>query len=65
LVVGLFAGARRKEPDEKIDHDAGIVLHKKVGDVVLKDEILCYIHTNIGGLIDKAKEDIKKAYVIE
>ena len=63
--VSGYLGAGRKEPDEKIDHDAGIVLQKKVGDVVLKDEILCYIHTNIGGLIDKAKEDIKRAYYIE
>lgn len=64
-IVSGYLGAGRKEADEIIDHTAGIVFKKKVGDVVIKDEILCYIHTNREEMIDKAIEDIKEAYIIE
>ena len=64
-IVSGYLGAGRKEADEEIDHDAGIVLKKKVGDVVIDGETLCYIYTNREKIIDKAIEDIKRAYVIE
>ena len=64
-IISGYLGAGRKEADEEIDRDAGIVLKKKVGDVVIDGETLCYIYTNREKLIDKAIEDIKRAYVIE
>jgi pyrimidine-nucleoside phosphorylase len=63
LQIGEYAmklGAGRETMDDVIDNAAGIVLCKKVGDVVAKGETLCYIHTNkenykeiIEGLADK------------
>lgn len=49
LQIGEYAmklGAGRETMDDIIDNAAGIVLNKKVGDHVNKDEILCYVHTN-------------------
>lgn len=42
----------------------GIILDKKIGDTVNEGEILAYIHTNKEETIEKAKEDILKAYEI-
>lgn len=49
LSIGLAAmklGAGRETMESKIDMAAGIVLNKKVGDKVLKGEVLAYCHTN-------------------
>ena len=58
LACTLGAGRIRKE--DKIDHSVGIVLAKKVGDYVTKDEILAYLHINKPEQLDSAKESIKK-----
>ena len=39
-------GAGRATEDDIIDPTAGIVLNKKVGDYVSKDETLCTFYTN-------------------
>ncbi|MFW6298042.1 MAG: pyrimidine-nucleoside phosphorylase [Bacillota bacterium] len=49
LEIGLSAmrlGAGRETKDDTIDPDVGIVLNKKVGNKVEKDEPLAYIYTN-------------------
>ncbi len=49
LDIGLAAmrlGAGRATKDDTIDPDVGIVLNKKVGDKVEKDEVLAYIYNN-------------------
>jgi len=43
----------------------GIVLNKKVGDKVEKDEILGTIHANDEQTVQFAKEELKKAYIIK
>jgi len=50
LEIGLSAmklGAGRKTKEDDIDYDVGIVLNKKVGDQVEKDEPLAYVYNNL------------------
>ena len=63
ISVNLGAGRIRKE--DKIESNVGIVLEKKIGDIVKKGEIIAYIHANNE---NKAKEAVKKLeeiYVIK
>ena len=58
LACSLGAGRVKKE--DKIDHSVGVVLTKKVGEYVTKDEILAYLHINNPEQLESAKENIKK-----
>lgn len=44
LSMELGAGRIRKE--DEIDYNAGIILHKNIGDYVKKDEVICTIYGN-------------------
>ena len=44
--MSVYLGAGRIKKEDKIDASVGFVFEKKVGDTVLKDEILGYIHSN-------------------
>lgn len=57
-------GAGREKKEDNIDMSAGIILNRKVGDVVKCGDILAYIHTNRQNIIDKVKEQILSAYEI-
>ena len=69
LTIGLASmrlGGGREKLDDVIDMSAGIVLNKKVGDHVNKDELLCTLYTN------KSKDDyepivklVEGAYLIQ
>ncbi|MDE5714727.1 MAG: pyrimidine-nucleoside phosphorylase [Anaeroplasmataceae bacterium] len=50
--VAMMLGAGRSKIGENIDHAVGIVLNKKVNDLVLENETIAYIYSN--------KEDIKE-----
>ena len=50
--------------EDEIDHLAGIVLEKKIGDKVKKGEILAYIHTNKEDKISQAETDLQSSYEI-
>ena len=54
--LSVLLGAGRIKKEDKIEIEAGIVLNKKVGDKVEKDDIVAYIHANDE---DKAKEAVK------
>lgn len=56
-------GAGRATLEDVIDMSAGIVLTKKVGDYVSKDDVICVVHTNKDDY-ETIIEDIKSAYVI-
>ena len=45
-------------PADKIDMAVGIILNKKVGDMVKEGDVLCYIHTNGRN----TEESIEKAF---
>ena len=45
-IVSLELGAGRKKKEDEIDHQAGIILHKKVGDSVSEGETILTLRTN-------------------
>ena len=68
LEIGLSSmrlGGGRETLEDKIDMSAGIMLVKKVGDLVKKGEPLCYLHTNKGiDIINQVTKDVENAYVL-
>ena len=50
-------GGGRKTKDDKIDHTAGIILIKKTGERVKKDEVIAKLYTNKGKAITVAEKD--------
>lgn len=44
--MSVYLGVGRIKKEDKIDASVGFVFEKKVGDTVLKDEVLGYIHSN-------------------
>ena len=65
--IGKLAGmlgAGRDKKEDKIDYEVGIVLNKKVGDEVEKNEVLAYIHANNEDKMQYAVQKIKEVIVI-
>ncbi|GAB4541294.1 MAG: pyrimidine-nucleoside phosphorylase [Thermodesulfovibrionia bacterium] len=54
-IASMILGAGRERMDSEIDHSAGIVLEKKVGDLVRKGDTLCTFCTSYEDAIIKAK----------
>lgn len=63
VAVGLGAGRTKKE--DKIDHSAGIIVHKKLGDKVEIGEPIAEILTNDKSKVQNAINEIQSAYTIE
>jgi len=67
LDIGLASvklGAGRETKASVIDYGAGIVLKKKIGDYVKKDEVLAILYSNNSVNFTKAEEFMDKAYKI-
>lgn len=62
--ISCFLGAGRIKKEDKIDHEVGIVINKKVGDYINKDEIIAYVYANDLKLGNKATEKIKDCFEI-
>jgi pyrimidine-nucleoside phosphorylase len=45
-IASLELGAGRITKDDVIDHKAGIVLYKKIGDSVVKGDLICELHSD-------------------
>ena len=58
--VALGAGRTKKEDD--IDHSAGIVLKKTIGDKVSKGDVLAEIYTSNSNSINEVKEKLLDAF---
>ncbi|WP_085060576.1 pyrimidine-nucleoside phosphorylase [Staphylococcus haemolyticus] len=61
-VASMMLGAGRQTKEDEIDLSVGIVLNKKVGDVVKEGESLLTIHSNrenVDGVIKKLDESIE------
>lgn len=58
LVAILGAGREKKE--DAIDPSVGIVLAKKVADVVKKNEVLAYVHANDENKLKEAKKKLNE-----
>jgi pyrimidine-nucleoside phosphorylase len=53
--AALALGAGRRTRDEAVDHAAGIVLKKKVGDPVSRGECVAVLHAGRAGDLDEAR----------
>jgi pyrimidine-nucleoside phosphorylase len=62
--ASMLLGAGRATKDSVIDLGAGIMLHKKVGDRVLRGQPLATLYANEADLILGAEEELRAAYVI-
>lgn len=60
-LVSMKLGGGRQTTDDEIDYSVGLILHKKIGDYVKKDDILVSVYTNTG-LSKELKDDIYSAY---
>ncbi len=61
-ICSLILGGGRETKESEIDLSVGLVLHKKKGDYVSKDESLATIHANDLGKLDAAKKRFLAAY---
>lgn len=57
--LSVFLGAGREKKEDEIDNSVGIVLNKKVGNKVAKDEILAYVHANDVNKLEGASRQLK------
>lgn len=58
-IIGKTAtvlGAGRMVKEDTVDHSAGIIINKKTGDRVEKNEIIATIYTNNGSVIKEAEK---------
>lgn len=63
-LLSVEIGAGRTKKDDEIDLSAGIILHKKIGDWINKDEVLAEIHLNKKNLINKIEQEISNCFTI-
>lgn len=61
-IASMHLGAGRETLDDVIDMTAGIVLNKKIGDYVNKNELLCTLYTNKDSY-DEIIEEVKNAFM--
>ncbi|MDE5699415.1 MAG: pyrimidine-nucleoside phosphorylase [Lachnospiraceae bacterium] len=64
-ICSLILGGGRETKESEIDLSVGLVLHKKVGDVVKKGDSLATIYANDQAKLDAAKERFLQAYTID
>jgi thymidine phosphorylase len=60
----MLLGAGRSRMDSPVDHAVGVVLHKKVGEAVDRDEPLCTLLVNDEARLAEAEALIRDAYTI-
>lgn len=61
--ASVLLGAGRSKKEDQIDHHVGIVVHKKIGDVINKGDTIATIYSN-GTNSDAALEYVMDAYVL-
>jgi pyrimidine-nucleoside phosphorylase len=59
--AGMLLGAGRETLESRIDPAVGVILHKKVGDLVIKGEPLLTVHVNDRGRLDQAMAILREA----
>jgi pyrimidine-nucleoside phosphorylase len=63
-IASLVLGGGREKKEDSIDPAVGIVLHKKVGNAISKDEPICTLHYNSDARLAEAESLIHSAYRI-
>ena len=61
----MLLGAGRARMDSPVDHAVGVILHKKIGDLVRVDEPLCTLFVNDESRLDEATSLIRNAYTFD
>jgi len=64
-IASCLLGAGREKKEDKIDHKVGIILHKKIGDKVTKNDKIFEIRANNEEKLKKAINILKKSFKIE
>ena len=59
-----YLGAGRIRKEDKIDNSVGIILNKKVGEIIKKDELIAKVYANDFEKGNFVKEQIQKIYKI-
>ena len=62
--IACYLGAGRIKKEDKIDMSAGIIVNKKVGDYIKKEDIVATLYSNSKEKIEEAREMIKQAITI-
>lgn len=63
-VACIYLRAGRFKKEDEIDYGAGVVLNKKVGDLVDKGEVLAWVYFNDESYITEAIRMINEAFII-
>ena len=61
--IANYLGAGRMKNQEDINRKAGIVLKKKIGDIVTAGEIVAYIHTDDESKVLGATKNLEEAFI--
>jgi pyrimidine-nucleoside phosphorylase len=64
-MTAVDIGAGRRKKLDRIDHSAGFVFHKKIGDQVKKGEPILTIHSNKPESVGPARDRLSRAIVID
>ena len=57
-------GAGRATKDDVIDHAVGLVMHRRFGDAVKRDEALCTLYVNDEKRLEEATDCLRSAIEI-
>lgn len=63
-ICSLILGGGRENKESEIDLSVGLILHKKVGDLVTKDTPIATLYGNSDEKLNEAKERLLRAYSI-
>jgi pyrimidine-nucleoside phosphorylase len=58
----MVLGGGRAKKEDAIDPAVGLIVHRKIGDVVRQGETLCTLHYNDAGRLDEARRLVETAY---
>lgn len=62
--AAMLLGAGREKKEDVIDHGAGVVLHKKVGDYVKPGEVLATLYASDPARIPPARRELEEAIAL-
>ena len=63
--ISMNLGAGRKQKEDIIFPEVGVILEKKIGDKVQKGEILAYIHANNESLANEQAQKLQNVYKLQ
>jgi pyrimidine-nucleoside phosphorylase len=63
-IAGVLLGGGRQKKEDSVDPAVGIVLNRKVGQYVQKNDTLCYVHYNSDTNLEEVIGLLQSSYVI-